>query len=477
MAAHGGRSAASAEIAALETRRAKQVVPFDRLRLDLAARAAEHGLTPDLVDDLLGSERARQARVPAHLSLDLTEQVSTFGRAEVLQALAAAQPTGARVVELEALAAQALADPEFVGLRQAAAKAGVVETRYTTRELLDTEAELLGGARRRRHERVARVHAFSLRDQLRDSSLSDEQRDVVRRLCGDGEGVAVIRAAAGTGKTFTLEAARQAWEDSGHRVVGCALSARAALELEDSAGIPSVTIAAAKRSLDTGHGLPFDGVLVVDEAGMVGTRDLARLSEAADFFHTKLVLVGDDRQLPEIQAGGAFHRLAEELDSLELTEVRRQHHAWDRDALDALRNGDVERWARAYRAHGKLTVAENARDARAALVNDWSRAPGEAIMIAARRADVRDLNDGARELLKVEGRLGGDELEAGGRAFTEGDEVIGLRNDRKLGILNGQRGTVRQVDRVRHTLTIVLGGGRRVRVGSGYLDDGHLDHG
>ena len=478
MVAHGGRSPASAQIAALETRRAKHDVPIDRLRLDWAARATEHCLTPGMVDELLGHDEVREARVPARLPEDLTECVSTFGRAELLQALAQGQSTGARVDELENLAARVLADPEIVALPDGKARAGVLEPRFTTREMLATEAELIACARRRQRERVARVPGYVLHEQLRDhATLSDEQRAVVRGLCGSGDGVAVVRAAAGTGKTFTLDAAREAWQASGHQVVGCALSARAALELEDSAGIPSVTIAAAKRSLAEGRELPHDGVLVVDEAGMVGTRDLALLADAAEAGNTKLVLVGDDRQLPEIDAGGAFHSLAEEVDALELTEVRRQHHAWDRDALDALRNGDVERWARAYRDHGMITVADNALDARAALVNDWSRAPGEAIMIAARRTDVADLNDRASELLKEQGRLSRHELDIGERALAEGDRVIGLRNDRDLGILNGQRGTVRNVDRDRCALTVELDGGRDVTLDSTYLCDGHLDHG
>ena len=362
-----------------------------------------------------------------------------------------------------------------MALPEAAAKAGVVERRYTTIELLETEAKLLDSARRRRHALVARVGRFTLDRQLRDHpTLSEEQRAVVRGLCGGGEGVAVVRAAAGTGKTFTLDAAREAWQGEGVAVVGCALSARAALELEDQASIPSVTIAAVKRSLEQGHALPRGGVLVVDEAGMVGTRDLALLADAAE--HARAKLVGDDRQLPEIDAGGAFHALADQLGTLELTEVRRQHEAWDRDALDALRNDDVERWARAYREHGKITVADNARQARAALVNDWSRAEGEAIMIAGRRADVRDLNDRARELLKAEGKLSNAELEVAGRRFAAGDRVVGTRNDRGRGILNGQRGTVTAIDQQRRAVKVRLDSGREVTLDSGYLAAGRLDH-
>ena len=463
MAAHGGRSAASAEIAALETRRAKQDVEFDRLRADWTARAAKHGLTRDSVERLLGPGRlveVRPTRVPARLDHELTEQASTFGRAEVLQALAAAQPEGARVGELEAVADQVLADPEIVRLPASEARAGVVEPRYTTRELLAVEARLLERARSRRNSHVARVDPWTLRQQLHDHpTLTLEQREVVRVLCGGGDGISV-----------------EAWRADNVNVTGCSLSARAALELEDQAGIPSVTVAAAKRDLEQGRGLPRGGVLVVDEAGMVGTRDLALFAQAAEDADAKLVLVGDDRQLPEIQAGGAFHALAEDLDALELTEVRRQREAWDRDALAALRRGDVERWARAYRDHGRITVADNARDARAALVNDWSRAKGEAVMIAARRTDVHDLNDRARQLLKEQGRLGKDEVEVAGRAFAEQDRVVGTRNDRQRGILNGQRGTVSKVDREQQSVTVRLDKGREVTLDSGFLAEGKLDH-
>ncbi len=166
---------------------------------------------------------------------------------------------------------------------------------------------------------------------------------------------------------------------------------------------------------------------------MVGTRDLATLAEAAETARAKLVLVGDDRQLPEIQAGGAFRALAERLPTNELHEVRRQREAWDRKALDELRTGDVERWASAYRDHGHITVGDSAPATRAALVNDWSRGTGDRLMIAARRDDVADLNSRARELLRAEGRLSHDELTVGGRGFAVGDRVIGTNNDRRAG--------------------------------------------
>ncbi len=145
----------------------------------------------------------------------------------------------------------------------------------------------------------------------RRPSLNREQSQMVEDLTRSGRGVEVVVGKAGTGKTFALDAARDAWEASGIKVIGCALSARAAKELEAGSGIESSTIAALMKDLDDfrSPGLDRDTVIVVDEAGMVGTRQLEALLTHAQQAGAKVVLVGDDKQLPEIAAGGAFRAL------------------------------------------------------------------------------------------------------------------------------------------------------------------------
>ncbi len=144
--------------------------------------------------------------------------------------------------------------------------------------------------------------------------------------------------------------------------------------MRDQAGLDATTIARLKYGLDDGVELQHGSVLVVDEVGMAGTRDAAKLAAAAERANAKLVLVGDDRQLPEIEAGGAFRALAERLGADELHEVRRQREPWDRDALAALRGGDVERFAQEYHDHGRIVAAPTADKARAALIADWWQA-------------------------------------------------------------------------------------------------------
>ncbi len=477
MGEHGGRTAAAAQIAALASRGKKLNIGGDRLRELWRARAQEHGLDAPAVERV---PRTAHPVVPIANDVrpeTLTHQASTFGRPELLQALAEAQPRGARISDLERIADRMLHYRQIVALPPGKAPAGLTEPRYTTTDLLASEQDLLDRADRWRGSGVGTVHSSRVETALERRSLSREQEAVVKDLCGGGDGVSVVRAAAGTGKTFVLDAAREAWQGQGVQVVGCALSARAALELDDQSAIASVTMAQLTGRLGDGVQLPRGGVLVVDEAGMVGTRDLARLAEAAELARAKLVLVGDDRQLPEILAGGSFHALADRLPKNELREVRRQEHAWDRAALDELRSGEVERWARAYRDHGHITVGDTAAATRAALINDWSRSDGDKLMIAARREDVADLNQRARNFLQECGDLSPDQLTAAGRGYTPGDRVIGARNDRQAGILNGQRGTVTGAHPDWRALDVRLDNGADITLGPDYLAAGHLDHG
>lgn len=486
----GRRGARARELATLETRHRKdQPAPGDELRRTWRARAEEHGFGRDQLATLLNRPQPDhlddQQRVAAADRLagpgGVTRNASTFDRRDVLRDWAQEHRSGASVEQLERLADAWIASEVVVPLPMSG-KPEPAGRRFTTTEMLAIEQGLVDGAQARVDTGVAQARIDEVERAISERpTLTDEQAALVRGLTQSGHGVEVVRAAAGTGKTFALDAARDAWQASDVPLLGCALSARAAVELQSQSGVRSDTVARLERQLAQGHRIPPGSVLIVDEAGMVGSRQLTDLARHAAAVDAKLVLVGDDHQLPEIDAGGAFRGLADRLGALELRTVIRQSQEWDRDALDHLRHGRVEEWAETYREHGRLVSHPTAERARRALVEDWwvaAREPGtEAAMIAHRRADVADLNRRARQLMGADGRLGTDELTLHDRAFAEGDAVLARRNDRRLEIVNGARGTVTAVDLERRSVSVELADGRGVRLDASYLDAGHLDHG
>jgi AAA domain/Transposase len=395
---------------------------------------------------------------------------------------------------VEALADRLLCQAEVVPLDPAVpvtAAAARNARRYSTAELLAVEAELLSRALSGRHADLARVGDHELAAGLAAHPiLSAEQAAMVRRLTSSGAGVEVVVGKAGSGKTTALAAAAAAWRAAGIDVTGAAVAARAAVALTDGAGIPAVTVARvlSHRGNPT-RGLPPGGVLVVDEAAMLGTRPLGRLLAAAEQARTKVVLVGDHHQLPELEAGGAFRALVHQLDAVTLTENRRQDAAWERAALDELRAGDVDTALGAYEQAGRITAADTAEQARGQLVDAWWRAADtpygqldpEVVMLALRRADVHELNLRARALLDANGGLTGPEIvvpvgDYGLRSFAAGDAVIARRNRYPLGLINGARGVVTTVRPIDGTLVVRFTGGEVV-VPLDYLEGGGLDHG
>jgi hypothetical protein len=222
-------------------------------------------------------------------------------------------------------------------------------------------------------------------------------------------------------------------------------------------------------------------VLVVDEAGMAGSRKLARLLEHAQQAEAKVVLVGDDRQLAAIDAGGGFRALRLRLGASELVENRRQRHAWEREALELVRSGLVEEAVAAYREHDRVVVAESKTAATLALLTDWWQAYQQAerdpdqdvVVLAHRRAEVDRLNTHCQQLLSARGRLGSERLQVEDRELAVRDRVVcGHNAIAQLGLANGSRGTVTAFDPQARTLTIRLDGpqGREVLLPAWYLD-------
>ena len=360
------------------------------------------------------------------------------------------------------------------------------EDRFTTRAMIEAEqrlhraAELM--AERERHEvNDADRRAVVARAEARDLVLSSEQADALAHVT-DGRDLSVVVGHAGTGKSAMLGVAREAWEAAGYEVRGVALSGIAAENLESGSGIASRTIASMEHGWQQGRDLlTTRDVLVIDEAGMVGTRQLERVLSHATEAGAKVVLVGDPQQLQAIEAGAAFRSIHERHGGAEIGEVRRQREDWQRDATRDLANGKTGNALDAYLSHGLVHEAQTREQARGDLIERWDRDrqafPDKSRIILTHTNDeVRTLNEAARMRMRAAGDLGnevGVAVERGARNFASGDRIMFLQNERGLGVKNGTLGTIEQVST--QSMTVHTDDGRSVQFD--LKDYNKIDHG
>ena len=365
-------------------------------------------------------------------------------------------------------------------------KDGRGEERFTSRQMIETEqrlqraSELMAARERHGIDQQDREGALA-RAETRGLVLSGEQRAAFEHVT-DGRGLSVVVGYAGTGKSAMLGVAREAWESAGFTVRGAALSGIAAEGLEHGSGIASRTIASLEHQWGQARELLTSrDVLVIDEAGMVGTRQMERvLSHAADA-GAKVVLVGDPQQLQAIEAGAAFRAIHERHGGVEISEVRRQHEGWQRDATRHLATGRTGQAIHAYDERGMVHLAETQEVARGDLIEGWDRArqasPGDTRIILTHTNDeVRELNEAARGCMRNAGEFGGEvviKVERGERQFASGDRIMFLRNERGLGVKNGTLGSIEQVTSQR--MAVRTDDGRSVAFDT--KDYAHIDHG
>jgi conjugative relaxase-like TrwC/TraI family protein len=478
MEAHGTHGFAAARVAALATRERKEEIDLPRLRADWRARAAEHGLGHRELRRLLGPPHPARTIELDEVAQRLlgrdgvTAKQTTFTAPELVRAVAGALSTGAPV-EAVVEAAEELA--RFPAIEQLHPELSPGRpARFTTRDLLDVEREALELALDGRNAEAPRALVKP------DPLLSREQRTVVREACLRRDRVVCVVGVAGAGKTTALRALADAHTDAGIPVLGAAPSGRAADELATATRIRSATMHRLLLDARRERGLPHRSVVVIDEAGMAETRMLAPLLRLVDDAGGKAILVGDPGQLPAVGAGGLFSALCDRLGALELTENRRQRDARERAALARLRAGTPEPYLAHAAARGRLHVADDAMAAKHRLLEDWWQAapydPGRTVMLAYRHHDVRDLNDAARSVMLASGRLGDDVLVLGEREFRVGERVVCRRNDAALGLRNGMRGRVVELDPSARTLTLHTDAGARRAIPASYAT-AHLDHG
>ncbi|MGR9141163.1 Ti-type conjugative transfer relaxase TraA [Rhizobium leguminosarum] len=455
---------------------------------------------------------------PALLLKQLSNERSTFDERDIAKAL---HRTVDDPADFANIRARLMASDDLIMLKpqQIDAETGKASEPavFTTREMLRIEYDMGRSARvlaeRRGFAVSDRVVAAAIRqvetqDPENSFRLDPEQVDAIHHITRDNA-IAAVVGLAGAGKSTLLAAARVAWESDGRRVIGAALAGKAAEGLEDSSGIRSRTLAAWELAWASGRELLERGnVLVIDEAGMVSSQQMARVLDVAEQAEAKVVLVGDAMQLQPIQAGAAFRAITERIGFAELAGVRRQRQPWAREASRLFARGETGKGLDAYAQQGHLIEAGTRAETIDRIVADWSQARKQAIqnsttagnddrlrgdellVLAHTNEDVKRLNEALRSVMVGEGALGENRAfrtERGAREFAAGDRIIFLENARfvepratRLGpqhVKNGMLGTVVSTGDKRGdaVLSVRLDSGRDVVISeSSYRN---VDHG
>lgn len=490
-------SARAAQLATLETRSQKDCKPRAEHFETWANEAREFGFDTSSVERLIGKAPVRQTPVKSIDSTirGLAAKHSYFSHSEVLR-------DSAILSQHQGVSAQRLRRTlgEFVSK-----SSEIVEVKdriYSTQKNVELESELLDAVARMSEDNSHVASIKIVEDQLirdgkkgkrKQNSLSWEQSAAVSHITMAPGAVQIVAGKAGVGKTQLLKVATGIWQKSGLKVYGACISGKAARGLQDATGIQSETVAKilfdanqTVRSKALHHGkqvvraafgkptrrlkpafkLDSKSVLVLDEAGMVGTQHLHAIIQEVERAGAKLVLVGDSYQLQPIAPGNPFRSLSKLFGSVQIDEIKRQASAFDRKVVDDLSCGRIEDAIRSLDERGFVHVADNRQLAMKELVEHWgvSRHRADPIFVPT-RAEASVVNQSCQRYRKLQKELGGWKLlKVRGQKFYSGDRILFERRDRKLGVENGYFGTIEKINESRKLITVKLDSGKRVLV-------------
>jgi conjugative relaxase-like TrwC/TraI family protein len=434
--ARGLSGAKAAEWAALATRSSKKPRPRSELFAEWQEVGRQHGWTRKELSFLLLAlwsprDRDRDIQRVSNDALHvLTSRESHFPERRLTQHLAEeAQCRGLSGVDVLAIRDGLLRCPELVPLQEHHG-----EPQFTTREMLRLEESLLSHAKAVLNKPTGWSGGGLPAALASHPSLSSEQRLALEHLCQAGPSLRLVSGMAGTGKSHLLGVAREVWQTAGLKVVGAALSGKAASGLQQEAAIPSQTLHRMLHAIrEERLVLDASTVLVVDEAGMVGTRMLHAVMEACANAGSTLVLCGDAAQLQPVEAGGPFGALVNRFGAATLTDIRRQRDGWAREAVAHFAAGKAHAALAAYAERGLVHQCE---DPERELVDAWRKGGG--LILAGMNDEVERLN---RQVQATREVAAPPVVHRSGQ-FLEGDRVLFTKNHAKLNVFNGDLGTV-----------------------------------
>jgi len=325
---------------------------------------------------------------------------------------------------------------------------------FTLKEVREEEEKLLRFAKKINKNPREEISLEVKQEVLGSFALSKEQLTAFEMTTSSAN-LSIIEGRAGVGKSYILKPIREAHELSGYRVVGLSPTSKVARDLSQEGFRESYTVHSFLFKIKNGREIiDKNTVVVLDEAAMLSTEICVELFNEVKMANSKLILIGDDRQLNSIERGGFFKFLRENYQTAELKEVRRQQVSWQREVSEYLSLNKGYEAAQLLEKHQALKWSYMKETALTSLINEWRLESlvfpkDRTFILAQRNVDVDAINFSIREIRKERGELGEKdfmiETLRGEVPFSIGERVQFCLTDKKQGILNGYFGTLKMV--------------------------------
>ena len=335
--------------------------------------------------------------------------------------------------------------------------------KFTTLEVIEEEKQIV-----RRCDKINDIEHIKLKEKHLEkfsNSLSPEQLQAFKTLSGR-EGLYVLEGYAGTGKSYVLEALKQAYQAKGVTVRGFGPDNATANLLKEKGfnaeNVPKFLYAQEHGQRD----IKSKELWIVDEAGKLGNQALNELCRVAYANKAKLILSGDSAQMSSVDRGGMFHFLAEKYNASKLHHIQRQNSREQRSMAQSFAEGNIEEAAAALRKEKCLNFERDKSTAMEKLIVDWSfshyidkdKTLDKSLILATTNREVHVLNQAAHDVRMVKGELREEEFECstifGYARVSEGDLIEFRKNDRDIGVTNGLKGELVKAEEDRFVVKI-----------------------
>ncbi len=495
----GAEAAKQRSLAHHKTRNAKDSkIDLNEVMRSVVSEGKKYGFNREVLESLLG-----KASIPSKAKVSkfyeaameeciqrLTESQAYFSDRQLIQEVVeAVQHLG---VDGCAVARQVMDElPERVNIIELQEVSG--ERRFTTATQWNLEKRLIDDVQKLRRARGALVKTSLEQLELSESiEFSDEQREAYKVAVSGSGAIRVITGEAGTGKSTVLKYVKEAFEKASYNVHGAALAGATAQDLQAKTGIESRTVASYLHRLDksplqqyveqakhdarmlvrdvahkpiwkkTPDLLGPKSVLIVDEAGMLSSKELGTLVRIVRNAGATLLLVGDTEQLPAIGAGTPLGHIMSENAHAHLEVNYRQADKNDVEAIKAVRKGDIKSALENYAKRDRIHVGDQRVSADELLIDWWllnngHQDPSKHVILTQTKADAKRLNTICQKArLSEYSKFCEQRVLHAGNAYHSGDRVLFHRAIRSKGIENGHFGRVVRSDPKRNEFAVWL---------------------